>query len=164
VSDPHILFFHGNRFSILTRLIHIVVCKPVARQRPWKRQLYNSCCWIAAPPTDANAIIPRLQEDATIMGSCVFYAVVCIGSGLATGWSPVQGVLPTVYKIKKLKWNKNFSQMPYAPKGATGNMNEWMTSEWLCSHWRRGVNNRSVPSACLSKARYVWDRSLAECR
>jgi hypothetical protein len=26
-----------------------------------------------------------------------------VGSVLATGWSPVQGVLPTVYKIKKLK-------------------------------------------------------------
>jgi hypothetical protein len=27
----------------------------------------------------------------------------CVGSGLATGWSPVQGVLPTAYRIKKLK-------------------------------------------------------------
>jgi hypothetical protein len=29
--------------------------------------------------------------------------VLCVGSGLATGWSPVQGVLPTMYRIKKLK-------------------------------------------------------------
>jgi hypothetical protein len=29
--------------------------------------------------------------------------VLCVGSGLARGWSPVQGVLPHVYKIKKLK-------------------------------------------------------------
>jgi hypothetical protein len=29
--------------------------------------------------------------------------VLCVGSGPATGWSPVQGVLPTVYRIKKLK-------------------------------------------------------------
>jgi hypothetical protein len=50
----------------------------------------------------------------------------CVGSDLATGWSPVEGVLPTVYKIKKLKWNRNVSQMPSAPKGATG---IWM-SEW----------------------------------
>jgi hypothetical protein len=28
---------------------------------------------------------------------------VCVGSRLATGWSPVQGVLPTVYRIKKLE-------------------------------------------------------------
>jgi hypothetical protein len=33
---------------------------------------------------------------------CV-YVVLCVGRGLATGWSPVQGVLPTVYRIKKLK-------------------------------------------------------------
>jgi hypothetical protein len=30
-------------------------------------------------------------------------AVLCIGRGLATGWSPVQGVQPNVYRIKKLK-------------------------------------------------------------
>jgi hypothetical protein len=29
--------------------------------------------------------------------------VLCVGSGLSTVWSPVQGVLPTVYRIKKLK-------------------------------------------------------------
>jgi hypothetical protein len=29
--------------------------------------------------------------------------VLCVGRGLATGWSPVQGVLPTVYRIKELK-------------------------------------------------------------
>jgi hypothetical protein len=36
---------------------------------------------------------------------CLFCVcvVLCVGSGLATGWSPVQGVLPTVYRIKKLK-------------------------------------------------------------
>jgi hypothetical protein len=29
--------------------------------------------------------------------------VLCVGSSLAMGWSLVQGVLPTVYKFKKLK-------------------------------------------------------------
>jgi hypothetical protein len=29
--------------------------------------------------------------------------VVCVGSGLAKGWSPVQGVLPTVCRFKKLR-------------------------------------------------------------
>jgi hypothetical protein len=29
--------------------------------------------------------------------------VLCVGSGLATGRSPIQGVLPPVYRIKKLK-------------------------------------------------------------
>jgi hypothetical protein len=31
------------------------------------------------------------------------FVLFCVGSGLATGWSPVQGVLPTMYRIKKLK-------------------------------------------------------------
>jgi hypothetical protein len=39
---------------------------------------------------------------------CLCLFCVCIGSGLATGWSPIQGVLPTVYKNKKLKWNEAF--------------------------------------------------------
>jgi hypothetical protein len=37
------------------------------------------------------------------MSVCIYcvWVVVCVGSGLARGWSPVQGVLPTVYRIKK---------------------------------------------------------------
>jgi hypothetical protein len=30
-------------------------------------------------------------------------AVLCVGSGLATGWSPVQGVLLTVYRLREWK-------------------------------------------------------------
>jgi hypothetical protein len=29
--------------------------------------------------------------------------ILCVGSGLATSWSPLQGVLLTVYRIKKLR-------------------------------------------------------------
>jgi hypothetical protein len=41
------------------------------------------------------------------MEVCVRLFWVCVvlwvGSGLATGWSPVQAILPSVYRIKKLK-------------------------------------------------------------
>jgi hypothetical protein len=41
------------------------------------------------------------------MGICLLLfcvcVVLCVGSSLALGWSPVQRVLPTVYRIKKLK-------------------------------------------------------------
>jgi hypothetical protein len=41
------------------------------------------------------------------MDVCVhlFYVcvVLCVGSGRATGWSPVQGVLPTVYGLRNWK-------------------------------------------------------------
>jgi hypothetical protein len=39
------------------------------------------------------------------------YVVLCVGRGLATGWSPAGGVLPTKYGIKKLK------QQPRLNKG-----------------------------------------------
>jgi hypothetical protein len=35
------------------------------------------------------------------MSVCAF--ILCVGSGLVTGRAPVQGVLPNVYRIKKLK-------------------------------------------------------------
>jgi hypothetical protein len=41
------------------------------------------------------------------MAACVrlfcVYVVLCVGSGLEMDSSPAQGVLPTVYRIKKLK-------------------------------------------------------------
>jgi hypothetical protein len=40
--------------------------------------------------------------DVSVHLFCIC-VVLCVGSGLATGRSPVQGVLPTVYRIKKLK-------------------------------------------------------------
>jgi hypothetical protein len=40
--------------------------------------------------------------DVCVRLFCVC-VVVCIGRRLATGWFPVQGVLPTLYRIKKLK-------------------------------------------------------------
>jgi hypothetical protein len=33
----------------------------------------------------------------------VLFVLLCVGSGLATDLSPVHGVLPTVYRIKKIK-------------------------------------------------------------
>jgi hypothetical protein len=37
---------------------------------------------------------------STLFCVCV---VLCVGGGLAKDWTPVQGVLPTVYRIKYLK-------------------------------------------------------------
>jgi hypothetical protein len=45
---------------------------------------------------------PTQGMDVCIV--CVYSAcvVLCVGRGLAKGWSPEQGVLPPVYRIKKL--------------------------------------------------------------
>jgi hypothetical protein len=45
---------------------------------------------------------PTRGTDASVRLFCVC-AVLCVGSGLATGWSPVQRVQSTVNVIKKLK-------------------------------------------------------------
>jgi hypothetical protein len=45
---------------------------------------------------------PTRGIDVCVRLFCVC-VVLCVGSGLAMGWSPVQGVLPTVYMITKLK-------------------------------------------------------------
>jgi hypothetical protein len=39
------------------------------------------------------------------MSVCVYsvFVLSCVGSCLVTGWSPVQGDLETLYRIKKLK-------------------------------------------------------------
>jgi hypothetical protein len=51
-------------------------------------------------------------------------AVLCVGSGLATGWSSVQGVLPTVYKIRELKkWPRSIRAVDI--DGQTDNFCKW---------------------------------------
>jgi hypothetical protein len=51
------------------------------------------------------------------------FVLSCVGSGLATGLSIMEGVLPTVYKIKKVK--RSVLRLTYAPEEATDiRMNE----------------------------------------
>jgi hypothetical protein len=45
------------------------------------------------------------------MSLFILFVLSCVGSDLAMGWSPVQGVLPTVYKNKK-SWNEAFHRCP----------------------------------------------------
>jgi hypothetical protein len=56
---------------------------------------------------------PTKGMDVCVRLFCA-YVVLCVGRGLATGWSPVQGVLPTVYGLR----NWNSGQGP--TKGCSG--------------------------------------------
>jgi hypothetical protein len=65
-----------------------------ARSKAWTAFARSNAGIVGSNPTQGMDICMRLF--------CVCVAL-CVGSGLASGWSPVQGVLPTVYRIKKLK-------------------------------------------------------------
>jgi hypothetical protein len=56
------------------------------------------------------------------------FVLSCIGSGLATGWSPVQGVLPTVYKCEITEPHKEEAKARYG----------------LERHWRRRRRRRPM--------------------
>jgi hypothetical protein len=68
--------------------------KVAARSKAWTVFARSNVGIVGLNPTQGMDVCVRLF--------CV-RVVLCVGNGLATGWSPVHGVLPTVYRIKKLK-------------------------------------------------------------
>jgi hypothetical protein len=79
-------------------------CMPItvaARSKAWTIFARSSTGVVGSNPARGMCVCIRLF--------CVC-VVLCVGNGLATGWSPFQGVLPTVYRNNKLK---NFQ----GPKG-----------------------------------------------
>jgi hypothetical protein len=54
------------------------------------------------------------------MDVCLCLFCVCIGSGLAMGWSPVQGVPPTVLGLRNWSETKRFADAVCSKVGATG--------------------------------------------
>jgi hypothetical protein len=65
-----------------------------ARSKAWTVFARSNAVVVGSNPTQGIDVCVRL------FCICV---VLCVGRGLATGWSPVKGVLPTVYRMKKLK-------------------------------------------------------------
>jgi hypothetical protein len=75
----------------------------------------------------------RIPLEA-FMSVCVYsvFMLSCMyGSGLAVCWTPVQGVVPTVYTITKLKKRPG-------PRALEPLMNEWIAL-WIMSYWASGV-------------------------
>jgi hypothetical protein len=64
----------------------------------------RSKAWTVFPRSNAGIVgsNPTQGMDFSVRLFCVC-VVLRVGSGLSTGRSPVQGVLPTVYRIKKVK-------------------------------------------------------------
>jgi hypothetical protein len=90
---------------------------------------------------------------------CLFcvYIVLCVGRGLATGRSSVQAVLPTVYRIKKLK------KQPSRPKKglSSNNNNKISVEQWIV----KGITLQQLRTSIylmmilLSRNIYKWQHS-----
>jgi hypothetical protein len=92
-----ICFLATDVVSSLLCYLLLVSCWPVtlaARSKAWAVFACLKTGIVGSNPTRGMDVCVRL-----------FYVcvVLCTGSGLATGWSPIQGVLPTVCRINKLK-------------------------------------------------------------
>jgi hypothetical protein len=60
--------------------------------------------WTVFARSNTEVVVPNPTRDMDVCVRLFFVCVVlCVGSGLATGWSPVQGVLPTVHRIMELQ-------------------------------------------------------------
>jgi hypothetical protein len=95
-----LLGYHSNELPITV----------AARSKSWIVFACSNAGIVGSNPTQGMDVCVRLF--------CVC-VVLCVGSGLATGWSPVQGVLPTVYRIKKWKKRRRSNKMIVEPHTAT---------------------------------------------
>jgi hypothetical protein len=78
-----------------------VCCRMKERGRSqWPRCLRHELSSLAWAPWSWVRI--QLKAWMSVLCVCFFcvYVVLCVGRGLVTGWSPVQGVLPTVCNLK----------------------------------------------------------------
>jgi hypothetical protein len=65
-----------------------------ARSKAWTIFARSNTEVVSSNPTWGMDVYVRLFR------ACV---VLCVGSGLATGWLPVRGVLPTIYRLRNWK-------------------------------------------------------------
>jgi hypothetical protein len=100
--------FLGLHFFLNTLLKNISnLCFSLKRSKAWTVFARLNTGIVGSNPTRGMDVCVHLF--------CVCI-VLCVGSGLATGWSPVQGVLPTVYRIKKLKKQARYNKRAVEPE------------------------------------------------
>jgi hypothetical protein len=76
-----------------------------ARSKVWTVVARSNAGIVGSNPTQGMDVCSHLFWVCVVLG---------VGSGLATGWSLVQGDLPTVYRIKKLKKRPRYNNGLYS--------------------------------------------------
>jgi hypothetical protein len=77
----------------------------------------RSKTWTVFARSNTEIVGSNPTQGVDVYIVCLFCAcvVLCIARGLATDWSPVQGVLPTLYRIKNLKKEARAQQRTVEP-------------------------------------------------
>jgi hypothetical protein len=125
---------------IFMQIIYVPITL-AARFRAWNAFTRSIAGIVGSNPTQGMDVCVRLF--------CVC-VVLCVGSCLATGSSPVQGVLPTMYRIKELK------KRPRSNKSTAIDRYEMWSFRLL-------LNDKSEPLLSLSSARSVTNAYLGIC-
>jgi hypothetical protein len=135
----------------------------------------ESTAWTVFARSNAGIVGSNSTQgmDVCVHLFCV-YVVLYVGIGLATGWSPVQGVLPTVYRIQKLEKRPRPKQRGVKSK-VVHVLNKLSTTPWrrmgsecidprildLGTRWRWVVGFTPRPLYSRGKnTRYPLDRRL----
>jgi hypothetical protein len=99
--------FSGKRHENLTIIMLLVA----DRSKAWTVFAHPNAGIVGSSPTQVM--------DACLRLFCV-YVVLGVGSGLATGWSPIPGVLPTLLELRKWSETKRFTDGLCSKVGARG--------------------------------------------
>jgi hypothetical protein len=95
------------RYSGFQKSCHnILLITVVARSKAWNVFACSNTGIVGSNPTEG-------------MNVCLRLFCVCVGRDLATGWSPFQGILPTVLGLRNWSETKRFKDAPCSKVGAT---------------------------------------------
>jgi hypothetical protein len=83
----------------------------------------RSKAWNVLDRSNAGIVSSNLTQCMDVCVHLLCVCVLCTGRGLAAGWSPVQGVLPAAYMIKKLKKRPRPNKNLYSHNNNNNNSN-----------------------------------------
>jgi hypothetical protein len=113
-----VLYNISHWFAVAACVFLFIISITSLPSNAWYTQILSCICTYkcrSLSPRDVKALTVYARSNTVIVDSnptrgkdvCVYvysvFMLFCVCSGLETGWSPVQGVLPTGYKLRNWK-------------------------------------------------------------
>jgi hypothetical protein len=110
--------------------------------------LHGRCQWSTGLWHEQSSLFENWNRgfESHLRHGCLRLFCACIGSGLATGWSLVQGVLPALLGLRNWSETKRSTDPLYSKVGATGKREIPYTLNWDHGKEYRGW----IPSTTFS--------------